>query len=216
MAGPRLTTEYPASRRGRCYDQSMTAQLLPGADASDPTTPPPAGTLLVCGYVGLPGAGSPDTPHIWTADEWNAALTAAPGSRALPIATHSYDNGDPAISAANAVQACLNLGWAPNRPGGREKIIFIDGEVLVDADYFAAMQERIADEGFIPVLYGSSYFIRQNPSPYGYWDAAWTARPPSVLPPNSLGVQWSPGTAWDRSVFSPVVFNRAGIGPRKG
>lgn len=193
----------------------MTVPLYNGADAAFPGEPLPPGTQLLSAYVGLPGVGRPDTPHVWTADEWNGYIRSTPNLRVLPIYVHDYDNGDPIGDADNAVQAVLNLGWAPNMPGTSRRIIFLDYEILVDPDYVAAMERRVYDRGFRPVPYGSSYFVRQNPAPYGYWDANYTFHRPTQLPPGSVGVQYEPGT-WDLSVFGQLAWDGAGRGLRHG
>lgn len=190
--------------------------LFPGADGSRPAGPLPPGTRILAAYVGKPGAGAPDTPHIWAPDEWNTYLRADPDLGVLPIGTHSYDDGDPYADANNACDAAEALGWAAHLPDPDTRIMLYDLETLVDRDYVQDIEHQTLVRGFVPVPYGSSYFVRQNPAPAGYWDAIWTPRIPTVLPPDSLGVQYRGGDPWDLTMWRPEVLARCGRGLRHG
>jgi hypothetical protein len=193
--------------------------LYNGADASRPGAPLPIGTHIVAGYVGDPGLqGQPDTPHIWTQDEWNLYLDPAsplhvPGIRALPIYTHDY-GGNPALDAINAVTAMKDLGW---HRGNR--YLAWDSEFLIDKPYedaLAAELWRWAGWGLLP--YGVARTITQVPVPPhspGVWAAALQPQQPRFLPPGWAGQQWKFGDAWDLNVFSQAVYDGCGMGPRK-
>ena len=183
--------------------------LYKGVDGAYPGTALPPGALIVAGYVGeedLPGP--PDTPHIWTTDEWNM-YASLPSVRLLPIYTHSYP-GDPYVDADNAVDAVLELGWKP-RIG---RLIAIDLEILVDPPYVRSFGERLTYRGFTGMPYGSAYYVDQNPALAGRWVAAYTRYPPTVLPSGAMGIQWAAGTRWDSDLFSQFVYDNCGVGPR--
>lgn len=204
--------------------QATRIQLAPalfqGIDASDPPAELPDYTVdIVAGYVGettLPGP--PDTPHIWSADQWNA-LEADGRARGhpvglLPIYTHNYP-GDPQADARNAVNACLALGWAANMPGSQRRIIALDLETFVDKSYVGALEDAIYRLGFIAMPYGSNYYDLQNPPGVGWWVALPEIFPPRYLGPGVQGVQWQLGGTWDRSVFAQRVMDGCGFGPRR-
>ena len=183
-----------------------------GVDGAYPGTPLPPGVSILAAYVGEPGeAGWPDTPHIWSTAEWNGYVTIDPDLRLLPITTHSYP-GDPVAGANNAADAVLELGWTPNI--GR--LIAIDLEILVDPPYVTAFGAQLERRGFRGMPYGSAYYVSQNPALFGRWVAQLTSRPPAVLPPGAVGVQWKFGTGWDYDVFDQAVYDNCGRGLRRG
>lgn len=194
----------------------MTAQLYPGADASRPGGALPAGTKILAAYVGKPGPGAPDTPHVWTAAEWNSYVSHDPQLRLLPIYVHNYPDANPAQDAANAVAAVEALGWQPNVPGAGRRVIALDLEVLVSYDWVAEVEQEIDARGFRALPYGSRSYVVQNPSCFGYWVAQLTSRPPSLLPQGARGFQWHWGTSWDLDVFDQGVYDACAVGPRKG
>lgn len=191
--------------------------LYTGADAAWPGPALPAGTAILAAYVGetfLPGA--PDTPHIWTAAEWNDYIRVHPGLRVLPIYTHNYP-GDPAACAANAVNAVRALGWAPDMPGSQRRIIALDLEVLEDATYVAALEAEIGKHGFDAMPYGSNGTVKANPEGLvGWWVADLVMTAPRWLGPGVAGVQYRWGAQWDYNVFSQRVYDGCGVGPRHG
>lgn len=192
--------------------------LYPGSDSSDPGSAlPPWPVSIIAGYVGDPTLpGPPDTPHIWTATQWNTLLEASKGAaRLLPIYTHNYP-GDPVADARNAADACQELGWAANLPGDQRRIIALDLEIFVDRAYVSALEASIYELGFAAMPYGSNYYDLQNPPGIGWWVALPVSRAPRWLGPGVQGVQWQLGGAWDRSVFSQRVYDGCGIGPRHG
>lgn len=192
--------------------------LINGADAAYPGNPLPAGTQILAAYVGatdLPGP--PDTPHIWTRDEWNqyldpeSALYGGPDLRVLPIYVHDYP-GDPAVLAQNAVDAVTDLGWA----AGIGRLLVVDLETLVDPAYVSGLNQEVSLRGFRLCKYGSYSTINQNSFVYGgTWGALWVTRKPTILPPGTVGQQWHPGELWDLDVFSPFVYDNCGRGLRR-
>lgn len=194
----------------------MTAQLYPGADASHPGAPLPAGTRILAAYVGKPGPGAPDTPHVWTAAEWNQYVRPAPELRLLPVYVHNYPDANPAQDAANAVAAVEALGWEPGLAAESRQVIAVDLEVLVAYDWVAELEQEIDIRGFRALPYGSRSYVVQNPSCFGYWVAQLTTRPPSVLPQGARGIQWHWGTSWDLDLFDQATYNACSTGLRKG
>jgi hypothetical protein len=189
--------------------------LYNGVDSAYPGAPLPAGTQILCAYVGgkfLPGA--PDTPHIWTTDEWNGYYEDHSKIRMLPIYVHNYP-GDPVECADNAVNAVTALGWAANMPGDERRIIVLDMEIFVAPAYVHGFIDRASQRGFATMVYGSWDFVVRNPPGIGYWMSHLLPHAPSILPPNAQGVQWRYGAQWDYNVFSSRVWNGCGQGPRK-
>lgn len=183
-------------------------------DAAFPGHPLPDNTQLVNMYVGDPGPDAPDTLHIWTAAEADEYEAAHPAIRFIPSYVHNYDNADPVGDANNACDAIERLGWAPFQKGLTRRVLSIDCETLIDPAYFTDMQRQVAKRGFSPILYGSTWFVVQNPSPLGYWFAAPSGRRPTTLAGNARGVQWRWGASWNLSVMDDIVYLAAGRGAR--
>lgn len=197
--------------------------LYNGVDASTPGAPLPKGTSLLFGYVGAKDlTGRPDTPHIWTLDDWNQYLSptgthfAGPWVRAVPIYVHDYP-GDPKADANNACDAMADLGWAMNK--GR--LLYWDAETLIDPWYTEALAIECLNRGVRLGKYGSISTIELDPPvPGGTWFAEYQTTRPTAIPAN-LGVAWqwaSPaqvGGAWDRTVATSWVYANAGRGPRR-
>lgn len=198
--------------------------LYPGVDASNPGHAPgnplPAGTKILAGYVGaLELAGQPDTPHIWTPDDWNqyldpdSMLYGGPDLRTLPIYTRDF-TGNPTLDATNAIDGMIDLGWHPNW----QRICAWDSEFLINQAYedeFAATLWDVAGWGELP--YGVARTITQVPVPAhspGVWGALLQSAPPKFLPPGWAGQQWRFGQLWDFDVFSQAVYDQCGRGPR--
>lgn len=196
--------------------------LYNGVDASTPGAPLPRGTHLLFGYVGsLELAGKPDTPHIWTVEDWNQYMDPAshlyggPALRAIPVYTHDYA-GDPYEDARNAVNACKALGWDMHI--GR--LIYWDAELLVDDQYCDQLSLNISSLGMRMGKYGSLSTINRNPpTPGGTWFAHYVdQRPASIPSDNGVAWQWSSpaqnNTPWDMTIADHFVYANAGRGPR--
>jgi len=191
----------------------LSANLYNGVDAATPGAPLPPDTHILAAYIGIPNQFGPDTPHIWTPEEWNVYLTEQPDLRALPIYTHNFP-GDPKNDAANAAEAAEQLGWTPHLKGSNRRIIAIDLEVMVDPSYVTPLFDEIDLLGFSPMPYGSAGFVKGNPMGIGYWEALLTRLPPTVLPGGTQGIQWRWGPQWDSNVFSERVYLGCGRGLR--
>lgn len=193
-------------------------ELFNGVDSDTPGAPLPKGTSLLFGYVGSTDlAGKPDTPHIWSVEDWNTYMSpdgahyGGPNLRCIPVYTHDYP-GDPIADARNAVDACADLGWAM----GEGRLIFWDAELLVDADYCDHLSLEISRQGMRMGKYGSlSTIERDPPVPGGTWFAKWQTEKPVTIP-SDLGVAWQwaspvqvPGN-WDRTIANRFVYANAG------
>lgn len=197
----------------------MTTTLISGADASTPTTPypyPGPGKRILAAYVGAPDLpGPPDTPHIWTRDQWNRQIpTDAHGNpnqdyRLLPLYVHSFP-GDPAADAKNLVDAVTDLGWTPHI--GR--LTCLDIETLNDPAYVTAVWEHVRSLGFRMLVYGSRLNLEKTPACDGRFVADLVRFRPRSLPPTWVGQQWQWG-AWDLDVFSEFVWENCGHGFRR-
>lgn len=188
--------------------------LYNGVDSARPGNPLPAGTQILAAYVGIPGIFGPDTPHIWTADEWNHYISSDPDLRVLPVYTHNFP-GNPIGDANNACDAIERLGWAPGLQGAERRILAVDLEIMINPMYVSALFAQVMQRGFSPMPYGSRAFVSQNPQgPVGYWVAELLRVAPIVLPPNAAGVQWKWTDTWDYDVFNERVYLGCGRGLR--
>jgi hypothetical protein len=195
----------------------MTA-LYPGADGIRPGLPLPAGTKILAAYIGAKDLPDPpDAFHVWTVDECNLYLDPAsklyggPELRILPIFVHDF-TADPVRVAANMADAATDMGWSASL----RRIIMLDLETLIAPEWVAAVKTDLAARGFRLGKYGSSGYVNHNPPvPGGTWMALLTGRRPTVLPPGTVGQQWAFGANWDLDMFSQVVYDGCGQGPRK-
>lgn len=190
--------------------------LYKGADAAYPGNPLPGGTLIVAGYVGaVELLGQPDTPHLWSRQEWNEYLAEdgqfhVPGIRGLPIYTHDY-GGNPAIDAQNAVDAVLDLGWTDKA----QRLIAWDSEFLIDPAYQTGLDNELWVRGFRLLAYQSPTAASSTPMPRGgRWVFQLQPNQPRFLPAGWAGQQWAFGQAWDADVFSQAVYDGCGRGAR--
>lgn len=185
-------------------------ELFNGVDGAYAGGPLPAQTRILAAYVGVAGeAGAPDTPHIWTTDEWNEYLHQDPGLRALPIYTHNYP-GDARECAHNAVDAILALGWRP----GVGRLLAVDLETLVDEEYEAELAVSIATLGFEMLPYQPLWAAQAAAWAGKVWAPVLSRYRPTTLHAQLAGIQWQWGNAWDYDVFDRYVFDRAARGLR--
>jgi hypothetical protein len=197
--------------------------LYNGVDSDTPGSRLPKGTHLLFGYVGATDlSGRPDTPHIWSLDDWNmymhpdSSLYGGPRLRAIPVYTHDYA-GDPVVDAKNATDACRDLGW--DMYVGR--LLYWDAELLVDEQYTDRLSLEVHNLGMRLGKYGSLSTINRNPPvPGGTWFAQWQDnKPTSIAPQNGVAWQWaSPEQvqgAWDLTIADPFVYANAGRNIRR-
>lgn len=183
--------------------------LFHAFDASTPPTQPFPGTEIVCGYIGG------DTPHVWTAEEWNRA--SHNGSlRLLPIYVVSNTSGkDPGVEARKAASAAISLGWS--RHIGR--LIALDSETSTDTRFIQAFGGALIRDGFHGLDYRSISILIANPSGLPEWAADYSL-PPMPSSPNQHGFQYAAdipfeATKVDVSIFDDTVYHGCGHGPRK-
>jgi hypothetical protein len=178
-------------------------------DASTPPTKPFPGSQIVCGYIGG------DTPHVWTADEWNAASNHG-ALHMLPIYVVSdpkaVDHLTAAKEAANRAHA---LGWT--RHIGR--IIALDSETSDNAAFISQFAHELAREGFATLDYRSISILNSHPSGLSEWAADYSL-PPLPSSHRQNGFQYAAGIQWDNtrvdvSIFDEDVYDACGRGPRK-
>ena len=188
--------------------------LINGADAATAGNALPADTRILAAYVGQPG--QTDATHVWSADEWNFYLNpespryGGPDLRVLPIFVHDFP-GDPVRLANDACDAAIALGWSDKK----HRLLVVDLETLIDDAYVTGLNLQIRKRGFAMIKYGSPSTINQNPPvDGGTWMALLQRRRPSVLPPGTVGDQWSWGV-WDQTVWSEFVYENCGRGMRK-
>jgi hypothetical protein len=164
-------------------------------DASTPPEHAPDGMLAVAGYIGIAGApGEPDTPHIWTYEEWRRF----PKLKKLPIFTRSDPaSAHPHADAFNALRALFGLGV----PRGSD--VGWDLETAVNADYLRAVCQVMHWAGYRVWPYGSASTVFGNPACDGYWVADWTGVPHMHDHAEVRATQWKggPGLAYDSSVI---------------
>lgn len=192
--------------------------LYQGADGIKPGIPLPAGTKILCVYVGafdLPDP--PDAVHVWSVEECNlyldpdSPLYGGPDLRVLPLFVHDF-GADPAKVAANAADALLDMGWSDKL--GR--LIYLDVETLVDPVFVNGVDSELGRRGFRLGKYGSAGYINRNPPVAGgTWMALLQRRRPTILPPGTVGQQWAFGPQWDFDVFSQFVYDNCGQGLRR-
>lgn len=188
----------------------MSVTLHKVFDAAFPPAAAPPGADGVLGYVG----GQGRTPHVWTPEEWRRFSHLRQFPAWLP--DFAADPVRDADAAADAVEA---LGWAKmGEPDTR--LILLDGEASRFPGWYKSWADRTTVRGFYPVDYGSLFYVGANFAK-DVWAADWNDV--AQLPPGqSIGgeqyranVAWD-GTSIDLSVITAELFNRGGIGPRRG
>lgn len=193
----------------------MTQILYNGVDAAYPGNPLPDGTQVLAAYIGIPGPHGPDTPHIWTPQEWNGYIDRAPELRLCPIYVHNYPDADPVADAIDAAAAAAKLGWVRGYTGAARRIIALDLETMIDPAWVSQFIAQIDREGYRCMDYGTGSTVRHNPTGAGYWEAIWTGRRPTALGPDQQGQQYLPNhDGWDYDVFAQNAYEGFGHGPR--
>lgn len=136
-------------------------------DASTPPGQPYPGCAAVAGYIGG------NTPHVWTAAEWNRASSNGKLPM-LPIWV-GFGEDDPAGHAVRAAQAAVRLGWAPHHlPFWRA--IVADVEDVSEKSWLLAFGENLQALGFLCWPYMSAVALPSDPPGYSVWLARWNGR----------------------------------------
>jgi hypothetical protein len=180
-------------------------------DAAVPPPFVPPGIDGVMGYIGGPRA-----TRVWTLADWLKFSHVAQ----FPVYVPDI-GGDPVAQAADAVNLARARGWAIE-PGPATRVIVVDMEATSDRVWYARMAAGIEAGGFMPAAYGSLSTVLENAAELVI-AAAWSGG--SALPAvpegqTIAGLQWEPnvpvqGTMVDYSVFTPALFARGGVGPRR-
>lgn len=182
-------------------------------DAAVPPTTAPPGIEGVMGYIG--GARA---TRAWTLAEWLRFQHLAQFPIYVPDIT-----GDPHAQGRDAVTRARSLGWAAHMPElAEQRVIIIDMEAQADRAFYYDIAGEVIAGGFFPACYGSLSTVLGNAAALVI-AAAWSGG--TVLPEvpagqTIQGLQWEPNvpveqTVVDYSVFTPALFARGGVGPRR-
>lgn len=164
-------------------------------DASIPPQNPPH-WHVAAGYIGG------DTPHVWTAAEWDAQWS----PRRLPIFVHTgADTGADAEGDAKAILAQLGKLRVP-----RGCSVAVDTEEGIYGDYLTVLSQRLWAERYSLINYGSLAFVVKNATTHGgRWAADWTGSIGMVPGDDIVATQWISasqlGTVYDASVIDGNV-----------
>lgn len=180
-------------------------------DAAFPPRAPFPGCAGVCGYVGG------NTPHVWTATEWNAASDNGRLGQ-LPIWV-GFGEADPAEHARQAAAAATALGWEPfHRPDWRA--IVADMEAVSELAWLLAFGDELRRFGFLCWPYFSEVALPSDPPGFTVWLAEWNGVADVPAIHDVIGHQYAPSVPFDNtqvdlSVFLPATLNSFGWGPRR-
>jgi hypothetical protein len=181
-------------------------------DAAVPPQFVPPGIDGVMGYIGGPRA-----TRTWTLADWLKFSHVAQFPVYVPDIT-----GSPGLQASDAVKLAAARGWAARMPEPATRVIVIDLEAEADRAWYAEMAAVITGAGFAPACYGSLSTVLENAAELVI-AAAWSGGSalPAIPEGQTIGgLQWEPnvpvqGTMVDYSVFTPALFARGGVGPRR-
>jgi hypothetical protein len=180
-------------------------------DASIPPGKPYPGCSGVAGYLGG------NTPHVWTAAEWNAASNNG-RLPMLPIWV-GFGEADPAEHAEQAATAARALGWAPHHTPWWRAIV-ADVEAVSERAWLEAFGHQLQHEGFLCWPYMSATALPSDPPTYSVWLARWDGQ--DIVPPihDVIGHQYAhdlpwDGTSVDLSAFDSSALASFGRGPRR-
>jgi hypothetical protein len=163
-------------------------ELIKLADSSMPLVTYPA----VDGYGFYIGG---DTPIVWNAAE--IAELKRHVRYPLPI----YVRSNPSsvwmnTDAGNLIAACDAIGL----PKG--KLVALDLESAVDAQYVSYMDAQVTEAGWKLVIYGQLSTVVGNPKPSGgYWVGNWDGKADD---PSWTGKQYKDVGPYDLSMFDPT------------
>ena len=180
-------------------------------DAAVPPRSPYPGCGAVAGYIGG------NTPHVWTAAEWNRA---SDGGRLaqLPIWV-GFGEGDPVGHAKEAAAAAVSLGWADHHKP-KWRAIVADVENMRMTAWLEAFGTQLRLEGFLCWPYMSANVLSSDPPGYDVWLAQWNNV--ASVPPihNVIAHQYAhdlpfEGTSVDLSAVLSEALDSFGHGPRR-
>jgi hypothetical protein len=180
-------------------------------DASVPPGSPYPGCGAVAGYIGG------NTPHVWSAAEWNRA---SDNGRVpvLPIWV-GFGQGDPVGHAKDAAAAAVARGWAAHHSPAWRAIV-ADVEAAQETAWLEAFGTQLRAEGFLCWPYMSASALPSDPPGYSVWLAEWNGV--ADVPPvhDVIAHQYAhdlpyQGTTVDLSMVVSVALGSFGVGPRR-
>jgi hypothetical protein len=185
--------------------------LLRMFDASQPPDKPYPGCHLVAGYIGG------NTPHVWTAAEWNRASDDGLLPM-LPIWV-GFGEADPKGHADQAANAAIKLGWAAHHTPAWRAIV-ADVENVREEAWLLAFGRQLQVRGFLCWPYMSLDALPSDPPGYQVWAALWDGKadiPPAhdvIAHQYAHDLPWR-GTTVDLSAVMSTELASFGHGPRR-
>jgi hypothetical protein len=180
-------------------------------DAAFPPSKAYPGTRAVAGYIGG------NTPHVWTADEWNKASDGGNLAQ-LPIWV-GYQENDPVQHAQDAAAKAVALGWTAHHPSEWRAIVLDVEAEPIGETWLQAFGEELQDQGFLCWPYMSASVLGQDPPGYSIWLPTFNGVQQIPAIHNVVAAQYQPnvqfdGTQVDLSVVDPAVLAAFGSGLR--
>lgn len=156
-------------------------------DASRPPAIAPGGYRAVAGYIGG------DTPHVWTAQEWQRFGNLPK----LPIYVRSDPAAnDPMANLFEALAQCYRLRIP------RGTAIVLDLELAVDPVYVNTFYHLARFFGYHVWVYGSASTVFKNPRCDGYWVADYRGIGPFMHSGRNVrATQYEAGGLYDSSLI---------------
>lgn len=182
-------------------------------DASQPPGKPYPNCEGVAGYIGG------NTPHVWTADEWNHA-SGSGVLRMLPIYVGAgITDQDPLTLAVDAAKKAVDLGWRAYW----HRYVALDMETDThDRQWVTTFAAKLNKLGFLTIEYRSLSSVITDPTPslIANWIADWGVNPNMLSAPDTQAFQYTDnvafdGTAVDLSVVTDLCYNNMGRGLRR-
>jgi hypothetical protein len=180
-------------------------------DASTPPGQPYPGCAAVAGYIGG------NTPHVWSAAEWNAA---SHNGRLpmLPIWV-GFGEADPKTHATQAAQAAVRRGWAPHHEPEWRAIV-ADVEAVSERAWLLAFGEQLQSLGFLCWPYMSAVALPSDPPGFEVWLAKWDGQNDVPAIHDVIAHQYAhdlpyDGTSVDLSAVESSALASFGHGPRR-
>jgi hypothetical protein len=180
-------------------------------DASQPPARPYPGCGAVAGYIGG------NTPHVWSADEWNEASDRGHLYQ-LPIWV-GFGEANPVQHAQQAAAAAVKLGWVPHRVPVWRAIV-ADVENVAETAWLEAFGAELRQQGFLCWPYMSASVLSSDPPGYSVWLAQWDGIADVPALHDVIAHQYAHdlpylGTSVDLSAVLPGVLESFGQGLRR-
>jgi hypothetical protein len=176
-------------------------------DAAHPPTIAYPGCQAAAGYIGG------NTPHVWTAEEWQRFDHLY--QFAIWTGAGRTDGKADGIAAAAAMR---KLGFRPFDTNRRH--VWLDMEGQANAGYVNAFAAEVWAGGYQTGIYEDMAAVGGNPVKEGVWLADWNGQ--ATIPPeaNVVAHQYLGNVAWDGtqvdlSVVTAGMLAHGGQGPRR-